>query len=108
LIADNRLDALIAPSYTPAARIDLVGGDRIGGRSSALPAVSGYPHLTVPMGLAGGLPVGLSFIGPAWSEARLLALGYAYEQASHARKPPTYIPSLETTPDAKAAFAPVK
>jgi amidase len=108
LIADNRLDALIAPSYTPAARIDLVGGDRIGGRSSALPAVSGYPHLTVPMGLAGGLPVGLSFIGPAWSEARLLALGYAYEQASHARKPPTYIPSLEATPDAKAAFAPVR
>jgi len=108
LIADNRLDALISPSYSPAGRIDLAGGDRIGGRASTLPAVSGYPHLTVPMGLAGGLPVGLSFIGPAWSEARLLALGYAYEQASHARKPPTYIPSLETTADAKAAFAPAK
>jgi len=60
------------------------------------------------MGQVQGLPVGLSFVGPAWSEARLLALGYAYEQASHARKPPTYIQSLEATPEAKAAFAPVR
>ena len=108
LIADNHLDALISPSYGPSARIDLATGDHVGGRSSTLAAVSGYPHLTVPMGQVDGLPVGLSFIGPAWSEARLLALGYAYEQASHARKPPTYIPSLEATTAAKAAFAPVK
>ena len=108
LITDNHLDALIAPSYGPSGKIDLAGGDRIGGRSSSLPAVSGYPHLTVPMGQVEGLPVGLSFIGPAWSEARLLALGYAYEQASHARKPPTYVPSLESRPETKAAFAPVK
>ncbi|MGI9168760.1 MAG: amidase, partial [Caulobacteraceae bacterium] len=46
------------------------------------------PHLTVPMGEVSGLPVGLSFIGPAWSEARLLSLGYAFEQATHARRPP--------------------
>ena len=108
LLADNRLDALIAPTYGPSGQIDLAGGDRIGGRASTLPAVSGYPHLTVPMGQVEGLPVGLSFIGPAWSEARLLALGYAYEQASHARKPPTYIPSLESTPTSRAAFAPVR
>ena len=108
LLADNHLDALIAPSYGPSGKIDLAGGDRIGGRSSTLPAVSGYPHLTVPMGQVGGLPVGLSFIGPAWSEARLLGLGYAYEQASHARKPPTYIPSLESTAETKAAFAPAR
>jgi amidase len=108
LLADNHLDALIAPSYGPAARIDLTGSRPIGGRASTLPAVSGYPHLTVPMGQVDGLPVGLSFIGAAWSEARLLALGYAYEQASHARKPPTYIPSLEATPATKVAFAPVK
>jgi len=107
LLADDRLDALIAPSYGPAARIDVVGGGNIGGRSSTLPAVSGYPHLTVPMGQVQGLPIGLSFIGPAWSEARLLALGYAYEQASHARKPPDYIPSLESTPRTKAAFEPL-
>jgi len=107
LLADDRLDALIAPSYGPAARIDVVGGGNIGGRSSTLPAVSGYPHLTVPMGQVQGLPIGLSFIGPAWSEARLLALGYAYEQASHARKPPDYIPSLESTPRTKTAFEPL-
>ena len=108
LIADNRLDALIAPSYGPASRIDLATGGHVVGRSSSLAAVSGYPHLTVPMGQVDGLPVGLSFIGPSWSEVRLLQLGYAYEQASHARKPPTYIPSLEATPETKAAFAPAK
>jgi len=108
LLTDNHLDALIAPSFGPAPKIDLPGGERIGGRSSTLPAIAGYPHLTVPMGQVQGLPVGLSFVGPAWSEARLLALGYAYEQASHARKPPTYIQSLEATPEAKAAFAPVR
>ena len=108
LLADNHLVALIAPSYGPAARIDVTGDGSIGGGASTLPAVSGYPHLTVPMGQVDGLPVGLSFIGPAWSEARLLALGHAYEQASHARKPPTYIPSLEATPATKAAFAPVR
>ena len=106
LIADAHLDALIAPSYGPASRIDTVNGGWGGGRSSPPPAVSGYPHLTVPMGQVDGLPVGLSFIGPAWSEARLLELGYAYEQASHARTPPTYRPSVETAPAALIAFAP--
>ena len=48
-------------------------------------AVAGYPHLTVPMGLVEGMPVGLSFIGTAWTEAKMLAYGYAYEQGSHAR-----------------------
>ena len=85
-----------------------MGGDHVHGRSSTLPAVSGYPHLTVPMGQVDGLPVGISFVGPAWSEARLLALGYAYEQAAQARKPPTYIPSLETRPDSRTAFGPAK
>jgi amidase len=98
LIGDNRLDALIAPSYGPAYRIDVVTGDNDTGGSSSLPAIAGYPHLTVPMGQIRGLPVGLSFIGPAWSDDRLLALGYAFEHAVHARKPPKFIPSLETTP----------
>jgi amidase len=106
LIADNRLDALIAPSFGPANRIDLVTGDHTAGQASTLPAIAGYPHLTVPMGQIQGLPVGLSFIGPAWSEDRLLALGFAFEQAARARKPPAYIPSLETTPLADAATAP--
>jgi amidase len=56
--------------------------------------VAGYPHLTVPMGAVTGLPVGLSFIGPAWSEKLLLNLGYAYEQATHHRKPPTFIKTI--------------
>jgi amidase len=105
LLAGNRLDALIAPSYGPASRIDVVGGNNIAGKSSSLPAIAGDPHLTVPMGQIGGLPVGLSFIGPAWSEAKLLALGGAYERATHARKPPLFIPSLETTPTVERASA---
>jgi amidase len=106
LIEDNHLDALIAPSYGPAWRIDVVTGDHGSGRSSTLPAIAGYPHLTVPMALDHGLPLGVSFIGPAWSEARLLQLGYAFEQAAHARQPPRYIPSLEDTPDVEGAVAP--
>ena len=66
----------------PAWKIDAVNGDQFtGGGAGILAAVAGYPHLTVPMGLVKGLPVGLSFIGPKWSEALLLNLGYAYEQA---------------------------
>jgi len=106
LIADHHLDALICPSYGPAWRTDVVTGDHDSGSSSSLPAIAGYPHLTVPMGQVRGMPVGLSFIGPAWSEDRLLALGYAYEQATHARKAPTYRPSVESDADVEAASAP--
>jgi amidase len=106
LVAEHRLDALIAPSYGPAWRIDVVTGDHGEGRASSLPAISGYPHLTVPMGQIRGLPVGLSFIGPAWSEARLLALGHAFERKAQARRPPTYAASVETTPGVEAAAAP--
>jgi amidase len=88
LLRENDVVALIAPTTGPAWTIDLVNGDHFGGSSSRLPAVAGYPHLTVPMGQVEGLPVGLSFIGPAWSEPLLISLGYAYEQATHARKPP--------------------
>lgn len=69
------------------------GGD--GPSASELPAVSGYPHLTVPMGLAKGLPVGLSFIATAWADQAVLNAGYAYEQASHARVAPRYLPSAD-------------
>jgi len=102
LLADHKLDALIAPTVGPASRIDIVVGDDISGAAASLPAVAGYPHLTVPMGQVRGLPVGLSFIGPAWSEAALLQLGYAFEQATHARRPPGFIPSLESGPGAQA------
>ena len=106
-IAQYHLDALIRATDDPSFRVDVINGDFDGASASFLPATSGYPHLTVPMGFVRGLPVGLSFIGPAWSEASLLALGAAFEGAARARKPPTYLPSLEATPDIAAALAPM-
>ncbi|HKW09005.1 MAG TPA: amidase [Gemmatimonadaceae bacterium] len=86
-----RLDALIAPTMGPVWPIDLVNGDGGGGGSFTQPAaVAGYPHITVPMGLVQGLPVGLSFAGRAGSEPTLFKLAYAYEQASKMRRPPTF------------------
>ncbi|HWF76087.1 MAG TPA: amidase [Caulobacteraceae bacterium] len=107
LTSEHRLDALIAPSYGPAWRIDLGAGDHGSGRISSLPAIAGYPHLTVPMGLVRGLPVGLSFVGPAWSDGALLALGHAFEQAAKARRPPAYLASLEADPAFEAAMVPL-
>lgn len=107
LFNSNRLDALVAPTDDPSWRIDIVKGDNDSSNTSFLPAVAGYPHLTVPMGYLHELPVGISFIGPAWSEARLLALGSAFERASHARHPPAFLTSLETGQTATAAFAPL-
>jgi amidase len=101
------LDALIRATEAMVFRLDTVKGDNDGPSASFLPAVSGYPHLTVPMGYIHNLPVGLSFIGPAWSEGKLLALGAAFERAASARKPPTYLPSLEEQPDIAAALAPL-
>jgi amidase len=92
MLADDRLDALVAPTAGPAWVVDTINGDHSAGGASTLPAVAGYPHLTVPMGLVSGLPVGLSFIGPAWSEARLLGLGYAFEQALGFKPRPGFVP----------------
>jgi len=86
----NRLDALVAPTGGPAWLIDPINGDHVGASFSTPAAVAGYPHLTVPAGLADGLPIGLSFVGPAWSEERLLGYGHAYEQATRLRREPTY------------------
>ena len=108
LIIENKLDALIAPSYGPAYRTDVVAGDHIAGDSAGLPAVAGYPHLTVPMGYIFGMPVGISFIGQAWTEDRLLAIGAAYESATHLRHAPTYLPSIETSPAIAPFLAPAK
>ena len=96
ILAKDHLDALVCPTMPPAWKIDAVNGDQIGGGGAGgLAAVAGYPHLTVPMGVAMGLPVGLSIIGPAWSEARLLSYGYAYEQASQVKLKPNFLPSVE-------------
>ncbi len=85
-----RLDALVAPTGSPAWTTDFVNGDHFLGASSTPAAVAGYPSITVPAGFAFGLPVGLSFIGRQWSEAKLISLAYTYEQATKHRKPPTF------------------
>ena len=90
LLERHRLDALIAPTDAPAWQTDFALGDHFTTSFSTPAAVAGCPHLTVPMGFVGELPVGLSFVGAAWSDAQLLALGHAYEEATHARKPPRY------------------
>ncbi|HWE43267.1 MAG TPA: amidase [Gemmatimonadaceae bacterium] len=93
----HRLDALVAPTQGPAALTDLVYGDPNQGGSFTSPAaVAGYPHITVPAGFVFGLPVGISFVGGAWSEPTLLKLAYSFEQATKARRPPTFEPSATT------------
>ncbi|MCQ8278348.1 amidase [Acetobacteraceae bacterium KSS8] len=89
-VARFRLDALVAPTAGPAGLIDPVDGDIDTGSASTLPAVAGAPHLTVPMGMVSDLPVGLSFIGPRWSETLLLQLGHAFEAMRPALAGPTF------------------
>ncbi|WP_328843775.1 amidase [Streptomyces sp. NBC_00258] len=84
------LDALVMPTTGPPAKIDLIRGDSYGGGSSTPAALAGYPAISVPAGFAFGLPVGLTFMGTAWSEPVLLRLAYAHEQASGVRRPPAY------------------
>ena len=85
-----RLDAIVAPTGSPAWTTDLVNGDHFTGASSTPAAVAGYPSIAVPAGQAFGLPVGISFIGTAWSEPKLIGLAYAYEQATKHRRPPAF------------------
>jgi amidase len=82
IFADNKIDLIVGQTNSPAWRSTLGKGDAFAPPSmSALPATAGYPHLTVPMGAVGGLPVGLSFIGGQWQDAKVLSAGYAFEQA---------------------------
>jgi len=106
LLKDNDVAVLIAPTTGPAWTTDIVNGDHYLGSASTLPAVAGYPHLTVPMGQVGGLPVGLSFIGGRWQDARVLALGYAYEQLGPQRVGPGFAASLNTTRAVAPLLAP--
>ncbi len=88
LLAENELDALVAPTGSAAWVIDLVNGDHFLGGSSGFPARAGYPNITVPMGAVHGLPVGISFIGTALAEPILIEIASGYEHASHRRRPP--------------------
>ncbi|MCL6480963.1 MAG: amidase [Firmicutes bacterium] len=97
---EHRLDAILAPTGGPAWVTDLINGDHFGGGSSGLPAIAGYPNITVPAGFVFGLPVGVSFFGRAWSEPVLIRIAYAFEQATRVRRPPRLLPHADLTPPA--------
>jgi amidase len=102
VLKTNQLDLLVAPTTGPDWRFDFVNGDNYTGSFSTLPAVAGYPHVTVPMGAIEGMPIGLSFIGTAFSDAALLDAAYVYEQRSHARLRPRFTPSVDLASDVTA------
>lgn len=91
LMDEHELDALIAPTGSPAWKTDLVNGDNFLGSSSSFAAISGYPNITVPMGFIDGLPVGVSFFGRAWSEPLLLEIAYGFEQGTKHRTAPGFL-----------------
>jgi len=90
VVKKSRVDAIVALTSQPAWIVDPVHGDITKGGCTQLAAVAGYPHLTVPAGFAGALPVGISFFGPAFSDARLLGIGHAFERATRHRRPPGF------------------
>jgi len=95
VVEKHQLDALVAPTGSPAWPIDLTNGDHFLGASSSVAAVAGYPNITVPAGHVSGLPVGISFFGVAWSEATLIQLAYAFEQATRHRRVPRLRATVE-------------
>ena len=90
ILKEQRLDALVAPTGGVAWLTDFINGDHYGGSFSSPAAVAGYPHITVPAGFVFGLPVGLSFVGTAFTEAALIGMAYDYEQASNQRRAPAF------------------
>ncbi len=109
MVREHKLDALIGPTYPAAWLIDPVHGDQVpGSGGGSLAAIAGYPHLTVPMGLVKGLPVGLSFIGPRWSDAKMLAMGAAFEAARGPFPAPRFLPSVDAAPELAPLLDPVK
>jgi amidase len=96
VLAEHRLDALIAPTGSPAWTTDVVNGDHYVGGSSTLAAVAGTPAITIPAGFVLGLPVGITLMGAAWSETKLVRLAWAFEQRTKARRAPGYRATIET------------
>jgi|CXWL01.1.fsa_nt_gi amidase len=94
ILDGQNLDALVAPTGSPAWPIDLINGDHFLGASSSYSAVSGYPALSVPAGFAFGLPVGVTFMGRAWSEPTLIRLAAGFEHAVNVRRRPRFRPSV--------------
>lgn len=97
IMKKHRLDALIAPTGGPPWPTDWINGDHFSGGYSSASAVAGYPHITVPVGYVFGLPVGISFFGSAYSEAKLIQMAYAFEQATKVRQPPKFLTSVDFT-----------
>lgn len=94
IMNEHQLDAIIAPTGSPAWITDLINGDSFQLGSSSPAAMAGYPNISVPMGFIEGLPVGISFFGRAWSEPVLLRIAYAYEIGTKHRKPPLFDNSI--------------
>jgi len=94
VLKNFNVEAIVTPTNAPAWTTDLVDGDHFQTADSTPAAVAGYPHITVPGGTAFGLPIGLSFTGTAWSEPRLIALAYAFEQTAQARREPKLLPTM--------------
>ena len=95
VLDEHKLDALIAPVTGPAFLTDLINGDLLAPGSTSAAAIAGYPLVTVPAGDVHGLPVGINFMGRAYSEPTLIRLAYAFEQATRARRIPRFPPTLE-------------
>jgi amidase len=91
LMNENKLDALMIPTGSPAWKTDLVDGDHYMGGNSSIAAIPGYPSISVPMGFIDELPVGVSFIGKAWNEPVLIEIAYSFEQGTKARKAPKFL-----------------
>ena len=106
LLAEHELVAIVSPSGPLAPPVDAVNGDVWPAWAGAgwMAAIAGYPHLSVPMGTVDALPVGLSFLGGRDQDARILSLGHAYEQRTHRRVEPGYLPNAEAIPAIAAAM----